>query len=305
MPRGTTLSTLRSMLKAAIGDNATGNTSRDAELNTLLSNEQRLLASSYDFPFLEHRWDLTCAAGSRFLNLPTATSATGDLGATLSINFDRAVKVMVKFNSVWLPVSYGISDDELTVFDSDEGEAADPIQRWRLATNTSEATYSDMVEIWPLPVTAQTVRFTGQRQLVALTSDSDKCDLDDMLIVYSVAIKKATRASLVEEARAHLASARQRELQVRAGYPEVEDIMILGEPCYGRRAEPRRGATFIGVAARQATQTVYDGVWANPNGFLIPTTPSLPAFYRQKGISIPNIWGWDTVAQTWYEIIVP
>ncbi len=239
MPRGVALSSLRSMLKAAIGDNATGNTSRDTELNTLLSNEQKLYASSYDFPFLEHKWDLSCAAGSRFFALPTTTSSTADLNAALAMNFDRPVRIDVRFNTVWLPLHYGITNDELTVHDSDAGDSIDPIQRWRLASNTSEAANADKIEVWPIPATTQIVRFTAQRQLIALSADADKADLDDMLLVYSVAVKKATRASLIEEAKLHLANAKIRELQVRANYPEVEDRMIMGEPWSFYREDKR------------------------------------------------------------------
>lgn len=239
MPRGTTLSTLRTMLKAAIGDNATGNTSRDSELNVLLSNEQKLYASGYDFPFLVHRWDLVCAAGSRFLALPTTTSSVADLNASHLINFDRPVKIEVKFNTIWLPVLNGITNTELSCHDSDEDERTDPIQRWRFASNTSEAANADKIEIWPLPATEQTIRFTGQRQLIALAADADKADLDDMLLVYSVAVKKATRSSLIEEAQTHLAAAKARELQTRSSYALNEGPLILGQPFTMTREDKR------------------------------------------------------------------
>lgn len=235
------------MLKSAIGDNATGNTSRDAELNALLSNEQKLYASSYDFPFLIHRWDLSCVAGSRFLALPTTTSSTGDLNASHVINFDRPVKVEVKFNTVWLPVLYGITSAELSCHDSDLDERIDPIQRWRFASNTSEAANADKIEIWPLPAATQVMRFTGQRALLTLSADADKADLDDMLLVYSVAVKKATRSSLIEEAQTHLAAAKTRELQTRASYALHEDPLILGEPFHLYR-EDRRLVPMIVVA---------------------------------------------------------
>lgn len=304
MPRGTTLSNLRSMLKAAIGDNSTGNTSRDAELNTLLSNEQRLLASSFDFPFLRHRWDITCAAGSRFLALPTTTSAVGDLGASLTIDFDRPVTVKVKFNSIWLPVSFGISEDDLTAFDSDLGVTSDPIRRWRMATNTSEASYANFVEIWPIPSTSQTLRFIGQRQLLSLTDDAHKADLDDALIVYSVAVKRAVRGNLVEEAKAQLASAKQREMQLRSSYPQEEEVMILGERVQGERRDERTG-TFIGVAAGTFVQSIYGGDWSDPNNNIVPTTPSLTAFYIQSGVVTPNIWKWNTSSFVWDAVITP
>jgi len=230
MPRGTALSLLLSQLKAAIGDNATGNTTRDTELKTLLSIEQQTYASSYDFPFLEHRWDLDCAAGSRFLAIPTTTSATSDLSLAALINFDRPVKVEVKFNRIWLQVDYGIDSKDYIFRDSDTDQRVDPIRRWRMASNTLEATSKDnQIEIWPIPATLQTIRFTGQRQLRALTSPTDTCDLDDMLLVYSVAVKKAVRAEFVDEAKMMLGLAKQRELQVRSGYPDGrEEVLILG-----------------------------------------------------------------------------
>src|SRR5512139_3744374 len=107
--RGTTLATLVTMLKAELGYSLDATaTGKDVGLQQLLANKQMWLATEYDFPFLEHRWDLTCAAGSRFLNLPTTTSSTADKGATLSINFERPVVVEAKYNDAWVPVDYGI-----------------------------------------------------------------------------------------------------------------------------------------------------------------------------------------------------
>ncbi len=232
------MSTLLAQLKVAIGDNTTGNAARNAELRSLLSLEQQCYASTYDFPFLEHRWDLSCTAGTRFFALPTAVSTVSEPNAlTAAINFDRQVRVDVKFNTVWLPLTYGISDDEFTVFDSDNNVRSYPIQRWRMASNTSDATNANYIEVWPIPDQTQTVRFSGQRQLLAFAADADKADLDDMLLVYSVAVKKAVRADLLEEAKAMLAMARRRELNVKAQYPMREDCLVMGQGSIYRREE--------------------------------------------------------------------
>lgn len=230
MPRGTTLANLVIMVKAAIGDNATGNTFRDAELKTLLSNEQKLLASSYDFSFLEHRWDLTCPAGSRFLTLPTTTSSVCDTNAAAVINFDRPVIVEVKFNFYWFGLLNGIGGGEYTTFDSDRGIASDPIARWRFMGNINEASPNpNKIEIWPINVTEQVIRWTGQRILYPLLVDSDTADLDDQLLVYSVAVKKAVRAPFIEEAKLLLAQAKAREIQVKGSYPERQSTIIMGQ----------------------------------------------------------------------------
>lgn len=220
MSRGTALSTLVTMLKAELGYSLDATaTGKDAALKQLLSNKEQWLATELDWPFLEHRWDLACNSGSRYLNLPTVEASPGDEGASAAINFEREVRVEVLYNSRYWPVEYGIGAREYNIFNSDlQGQAMDPIQRWRFATDTSEAANANQVEIWPVPVTAQTLRFTGQRALLTLAVDADKADLDDTLLVLFCA---AELLANLDQNNAQLVAGRAQERlrKVMGNYP--------------------------------------------------------------------------------------
>lgn len=119
--RGTNLQTLRSELKAEIGQSQTQGTFNDATLNVLLSNRQRWLASEYDWPFLEQRYDVTIPAPrSRYLTFPL-------------VNTDRPFKGEVFWNNAYQPTEYGVDSIEYNYLNSDQNQTQDPVQRFRFA----------------------------------------------------------------------------------------------------------------------------------------------------------------------------
>jgi len=244
MSRGTTLVNLRNMLLAEIGDSNTPNTTRTLELNTLLSNKQKWLASEYSWPFLEQRWDQNVNSGQQYPTLPTVNDDA--LGETVAINFERPVLAEVFWNQVYDEIFYGIGSEEYNFMNFALQQQTDPIQRWRFRTDTSEATAPDTFEVWPVPVTPQTVRFTGQRALTTLTADSDKADLDDMLLVYFAAAEILSRAKQMDS-QLKLAMAKQRLEKLRGAYPVRTQEVVLGQ---GRKdfREQRRIVPMIIVA---------------------------------------------------------
>ncbi len=244
MARGTTLVNLRNMLLAEIGDYASSNTTRTGELNTLLSNKQKWLASEYSWPFLEQFWDASIAAGLQYVPFPTVDDS--GLGATTAINFERPVKVEVFWNNVYDDMDYGIGADQYNWMNNALGQQTDPIQRWRFRSNTAEAANADTFEVWPVPVTPQTVRFTGQRTLVSLVNDSDKADLDDMLLVYFVAGEVLLRSKQAD-GQLKLAMAKQRLEKLRSAYPTKTRELVLGQGRQDYR-EQRRVVPMIVVA---------------------------------------------------------
>lgn len=237
------------MLKAQIGASLDSTaTGKDTAYNLTLSNMQLWLSSEHDWPFLEHRWDLTCSAGSQYLTIPTAAAAQpGDLGASVAINFEREVKVSVYYNTKYWPVDYGIGDAEYSIFNpAIQGSAIDPIQRWRFATDTSEAANANKIEIWPMPVTEQTLRFTGQRALLALSADGDKADLDDLLLVLFAA---AELLAFSQQQNAQMCATRaQTRLKMLLGqYPQrTRSCIVGGPPSFDRRRV--RAVPIVGVA---------------------------------------------------------
>lgn len=242
--RGTTLANLRTMLLAEIGDTSSPNTTRQAELNTLLSNKQKWLGSEYSWPFLEQFWDQPVGASSQYVAFPTVNDS--GLGETVAINFERPVLVQVFWNQIYLDIDYGIGSEEYNYLNFALAQASDPIQRWRFRTDTSETTAPDTFEVWPVPVTPQTIRFTGQRTLLSLVADGDKADLDDMLLVYFVAAEMLMR-SKQQDAQLKLAMAKQRLEKLRSAYPVRTQDVVLGQGKKDFR-EQRRIVPMIIVA---------------------------------------------------------
>ena len=221
MARLTTLVNLRTMLKAAVGASLSVGTQKDTIYNQLLSDMQRWLASEYDFPFLEDRWDVTAGVGAQFVAMPSTAQHNG---ATTQINFERPVKLEQKWNQKWEELDYGIGSEEYNSTDSDAGTTQDPVQRWAFAgekPGSNGAAGTLMFEVWPRPATPAVMRFTAQRAVDALAADTDEADLDDLLIVLFVA------AELTKD-QAIMGKATQRLMRLRAVYPDRVERYIVG-----------------------------------------------------------------------------
>jgi len=244
MARGTTLANLRAMVLAEIGDYNSPNTTRQGEINTLLSDKQKWLGSEYSWPFLEQFWDQPVGANTQYPAFPTVNDS--GLGETVAINFERPVLVQTFWNQIYLDMDYGIGSEEYNYLNFALQQQSDPIQRWRFRTDTSETVSPDTFEVWPVPVTPQTVRFTGQRTMLTLTANSDKADLDDMLLVYFVAGEMLLR-SKQEDGNLKLGLAKQRLEKLRGAYPVRTQDVILGQ---GRQQfrEQRRIVPMVIVA---------------------------------------------------------
>jgi hypothetical protein len=229
------------MFKAEVGVDLNAGTGDDSLINALLADKELWLASEFDWPFLEHKFDLSINPGDRYKTLPTTESSTGDEGATAAMNFDRPFKVETKFNNKWVELEYGIGSQEMNYLDSEltPPQSMDPVQRWRFATNVDEVANPNQIEIWPIPNTVQVIRFTGQRQILTLSVDADKSDLDDLLIaLFTAAEWLAKRESPEAQLKGQLAQARLNRL--RGVYPQRSRKLIMGgtEPGEVRRVVP-------------------------------------------------------------------
>jgi len=90
--------------------------------------------------------------------------------------------------------------------------------------NTAEVT---LFEIWPIPASSQTVRFTGQRNISPLIADTDTADLDDLMIVLFSAAEILTR-NKQQDAPLKLQKAQSRLNYVRAAYPRRTSHVVFG-----------------------------------------------------------------------------
>lgn len=248
MARNTPLSTLLRMLKAAVGDSLTIGTQADSLYQQRLSDKQQWLAGEYDFPFLKDRWDVPVTTNDRFKAFPTTTV---DGTANVVIAFERPVNVFVNWTNNWQEVKYGI--DELTEFNnlnSDNNQPGwarqpnDPVQRW-------EFNGESQFEIWPIPVTRQTIRFVGQRALSALVAPTDTADLDDQFLITSLAVDLLLKKKSAD-AQALLASAQQRFNALRACYPCRTRQIVLGGQLKDRMW--RRRVPIVTVAGGSSSE---------------------------------------------------
>lgn len=132
-----------------------------------LRDTQERLYDEFDWPFLRVRRDKAIEVGQRYYDVPD------------DMNLERIVQIDVLVNDKWLPVDRGISLDHYNAVDSDNDERRDPIMRW----DVSDTGEGEQIEVWPIPATPTTMRFTGFRQLKPLRQRADIADLDDQLIV--------------------------------------------------------------------------------------------------------------------------
>lgn len=231
--RGQTLTTLLAYLKGELRDAQETNSPEDATYYYMLSMQQRDFCLKFDWPFLVHRWDLTCTSGSYYFNVPTSDIRS----QAVSINFERAVTVERLYGGIWYPMCEGIGSEEYSVLA--QGSQLDPIMRWRMDTNVNEASNPAQIEVWPTPATDQTIRFTGQRVALTLEEPTDTADLDDLLLVYWVAAQILAergnpRAPIVlKKAQDHLVA-------LRSSYPRNEKPILMGyKPGIYQRTQQR------------------------------------------------------------------
>jgi hypothetical protein len=230
------------MVRAEIGQTMSTSiaTAGDAGMNAMLSNVQLLYSTLRDWPFLRRKWDVACGQGDRYKSFPTQDIR----GSTATLNTERPFIVKVLFNTIYQDVAWGIGDEEFDIRNSDLGQQEDPIQRIDYATNIAETAHADEFEIWPLPTTAQTLRFYGQRQPYVLAAETDKADLDDLLLVYSVAAELLYRTSEHEKEADDKAGKAAARLNFLTGaYPNRTEKLILGRNT--TRSTPRRLVPMI------------------------------------------------------------
>lgn len=227
MARGTTLANLRTMLKAELGYVLTAGvaTAQDTELNQILSDMQQWLWWQYEWPFLRTKEDDSLVAGTRYYTLPAGLS------------YDFPVMVEVKSDDTWTNVEYGISGDQYNQVDSDDAVTRDPVERWQQYSSTQ-------YEVWPIPASAQTLRFWGLATVGALSADGDTAKLDDLLIVLFAAAEKLARMKQ-PDAAAKLKRAQELFHRLK-GASRPDTVFTLGSGGLSQPSTERRVITIIG-----------------------------------------------------------
>ncbi len=96
-----------------------------------------------------------------------------------------------------------------------DAEQADPVLKWDILEDEDyTGTTAIKIEIFPVPATADTLVLAGKRSLSALTSDSHTADLDDQLIVRTVAAELTARENK-RDSEMHSSAAAARLVRVK------------------------------------------------------------------------------------------
>lgn len=174
MARNRTLEELLFDLRAEcrLSTDSTVGQSSNPALKVLLRRTQEFLYDEWDWPHLDGVWfDKALAAGQRYYDFPSG------------LNYERAMTAQVYWAGTWLPLKHGFGPLQYNQFDSDNNERSDPAMRWRIYSGTQ-------FEVWPMPATATTVRFTGSQSLGSFEQDTDQCVLDGTMVVLFAAAEQ-------------------------------------------------------------------------------------------------------------------
>jgi len=210
MARGTALSELVEMTKAELmadTDNAVS-PGGDAIIKLQLAMQQKWLALRWHWPFLKLEKDVDLTAGENIYDFPN-TAGTGlfELG--------KPVAAFCYFGELWNELCVGINPKYYNSLNPDLDHRADPVTNWDFFRESNATALK--FEVWPLPATANKIRFVGQMTLPDLTGDAHTAILDDLLIVQFTAAKLATRMKQAD-APALLAQANETLRELRKGY---------------------------------------------------------------------------------------
>jgi hypothetical protein len=200
MAFGTTLAQLLVMLKgeARLTQSTAAGLNADMTLRTLLRRVQSDLWLDHDWGHLKVFRDVLTQAGGRYYAFPA------DLDQL------RIASVSQKWNNLWRPIGYGVSEAEYNLFDPEQNRRTDPVLKWQL-------TEGNLIELWPLPATDNiAVRLRGLKVLGPLVADADTAALDDILIVL-IAAAEMLASSGAKDAKAKVEAATARYRRVKGG----------------------------------------------------------------------------------------
>jgi hypothetical protein len=236
MARGTQLSIALTMLKNKIKANVYAGVAASNDYSYCIDiyRKQQWLATQYDWPFLEERWDIqlvpypqspanpTNFQPWRYYNFPTLDEDNN----IVAINFERPSNAYVWWSDSWLDVDVGIGIEEFNFRNSDgtppnsgaPPDQLDPVQRWQW---NDQAQF----EVWPIPASNQVFRIVGQRVCQPLIDFpnatplmANTLDLDDELVTLYVAAEILADMGK-GNARVMATDAANRMSYIRASYP--------------------------------------------------------------------------------------
>lgn len=231
MARGRTLGELITKLRIAARYDPNPALSKNmvALFTQTLQDTQERLYDEFNWPFLKVQRDKALAPGERYYDVPA------------DMNLERIIAVDVLVGGIWQPVERGISLDDYSNCNSDLDARRDPVERWDVV-DTGDG---EQIEVWPVPASAGTLRFSGIRKLKALVDESDRADLDDQLIVsFSAAEVLAGRNDNEAQLKLSQGTNRLKLLQGRTTKTRRNGFVLGGGSAEDRNGYPR-GVTVV------------------------------------------------------------
>lgn len=123
-----------------------------------------------------------------------------------------------------------------------DSELSDPVTKWEILEN--DQTDTPEIEVWPVPSAVDTLFLTGKRNLSTLLLDADTADLDDQLLVLTVAAETlAGNPRVAGKARAKAGAARARYNQLKRLQNAGKLPFILGGGVPGQHDHDLHGTT--------------------------------------------------------------
>jgi hypothetical protein len=168
--RNTTLDELVEQLRAECRlstDSSRGVESRSM-LVQVINRTYEVLFDDYDWSFLKLKREdcfKQLYAGQRYYNCPVESDV------------DSLTRAWINYGNVWVPLEYGIDFSHYSQMDSEQDQRADPAQCWVVRDD-------GQFEVWPIPASNDNrIGFEGKRKFSRLSAGSDRCVLDDSLVV--------------------------------------------------------------------------------------------------------------------------
>ena len=198
-----------------------------ATLKRTINHVYRTLYIDYEWPHMRKVFPkIPLAAGQRYYDFPA------------DLDNDLLEGAVVWNGNTTREVRVGIGFDEYGYLDPDEDERQDPVQ----AIDFRFTGTATQIEVWPLPATSDySIQLRGYVELPKLVNDSDKCWLDDELVVLFAAAE-LLKGSKAEDADSKLLIAQGylQRLKARSKGPAKRVSMGLGSS--------GRGSGYEGVS---------------------------------------------------------
>ncbi len=127
--------------------------------------------ADHDWPHLKIERYISAQALERYYDPPD------------DMDFERILRMEVRWGNQWRPLCRGITRDHMDVLDSRVNtNREDPIRNWQIVLPEGED--KEQLEFWPLAATngVENIFFEGIKKFKKLVNDSDRCLLDNNVI---------------------------------------------------------------------------------------------------------------------------